>query len=76
MNDRTSHSYRADLPGSRPDMHKVGGMSREEFKRVRCSPYIREHAQVREDSRSGEGKSNRNQRKGKRANAPELCPRF
>jgi len=76
MNDRASYSYRADLPGSRPDMHKVGGMSREEFKRVRCSPYIREHAQVREDSRSDEGKSNHNQRKSKRFNAPQFRPRF
>ena len=47
MQDRTSYSYRADLPGSRPDMQTKGGMARDAFKRVRMSPYIREQTQDR-----------------------------
>lgn len=35
MQDRTSYSYRADTPGSNPDMYQVGGMARDAFKRMR-----------------------------------------
>ena len=67
MKDRTSFSYRAPMPGERPDMHKNGGMSRDEFKRVRCSPYVREHSQ----DRSGESA----QRQGERA-SQDFSPRL
>lgn len=45
MQDRTSWSYRANLPGGNPDMYKEGGKAREAFREARTSPYIREHAQ-------------------------------
>lgn len=79
MNDRTSYSYRATLPGGTPDMHKNGGMSRDEFKRVRCSPYIREHSQgqTRDGDEGGGGHHPQTKHSRKRrAPAPTLNPRF
>lgn len=49
MNDRTSYSYRADTPGSNPDMYQIGGKAREAFKRERMSPYIARQNQSRDD---------------------------
>lgn len=46
MKDRTSHSYRADTPGSNPDMYQIGGQLREAFKQERCSPYIAKQMQT------------------------------
>ncbi len=79
MNDRTSYSYRATLPGGTPDMHKNGEMSRDEFKRVRCSPYIREHSrgQTRDgDQDDGEHSAQTKPSRKRRAPAPTLKPRF
>ena len=45
MQDRTSHSYRADTPGSNPDMYSQGGKAREAFREARCSPYVRQESQ-------------------------------
>lgn len=52
MQDRTSWSYRANLPGGSPDMYKEGGKAREAFREARCSPYIRENSQNRSGTQS------------------------
>lgn len=49
MTDRTSYSYRADMPGSNPDMYQIGGKAREAFKQERMSPYIARQSQSRDD---------------------------
>lgn len=58
MQDRTSHSYRADTPGSNPDMYQKGGQAREAFRKARMSPYIRQETQkaqsTTKDGRSAE----------------------
>lgn len=62
MQDRTSHSYRADLPGGNPDMYAKGGKAREAFREARTSPYIREHA-----TNPARGKSDGSQDDGRKA---------
>lgn len=52
MQDRTSFSYRANLPGGNPDMYSEGGKAREAFREARMSPYIREHSNRPSQSRS------------------------
>ena len=46
-NDRTSFSYRANLPGRSPDMNAQGGKARQAFRDARASPYIREQTDDR-----------------------------
>ena len=54
MQDRTSHSYRASLPGSTPDIYANGGKAREAFREARSSPYIREHSSKLAQGKSGD----------------------
>lgn len=61
MQDRTSYSYRAGLPGSIPDMYAEGGRAREAFRETRMSPYMREHSkrpsQGRSEGSQGDGRN-------------------
>ena len=67
MQDRTSWSYRANLPGGNPDMYKEGGKAREAFREARTSPYIREHAQGQSgSSEENEGRGSRDKFRAKR----------
>ncbi|WP_298307670.1 hypothetical protein [uncultured Erythrobacter sp.] len=73
MTDRTSWSYRANLPGGNPDMYKEGGKARDAFKDARCSPYIRE--QTEQGTQSGDEQARQRFRTKRRTPKPALTPR-
>jgi len=62
MQDRTSYSYRANLPGGTPDMSANGGKAREAFREARASPYIREQS-----NKLSQGTSDGSQDDGRKA---------
>jgi len=77
MQDRTSWSYRANLPGGNPDMYKEGGKARDAFKEARASPYVREQAgKLTQQSSEGTSGGQRQGFKSKRRKArPAPRPR-
>ena len=49
MSDRTSFTYRADMPGSNPDMNQIGGTARDAFMRARDANALEQDTQSRSE---------------------------
>lgn len=53
MKDRTSHSYRADMPGPSPEMYQIGGTARRDFMQARSNAQANTQSRT-QSTRSGE----------------------